>query len=392
MEPSASLVAAEAADPLAYFPAHLLDEILGRVDLCDAVRTSALSRAWRGRWESVPGLALSFPDGTPPSAIGGVLLLYTAPRVSGFACEVDEESAYHLDHWLTALSRRSVQSISIRAYLEGERFPLHSSIFSCAHLVSLHLELYVIPLIPVGFAGFPVLEELYLSHVEFQDSDVMEMEAPFQAIIRRSPLLCVLALDGLYHSSWDNFGYDLGGFLAGLYQFRELTFLAPDGYVDIGTLPTFYNLKSLELTTCFIDINPILVMFSLMRSSPNLEKFKMQIQKPEIVADWDFLNAQWTDDMCANLQIVEIISDPIRQWLPISFMKLVLSKASLLRTLSVDVCLGSQDDPLNELLTCRRASAQAQVLFEASLASMVTPRGVLTFCHAEVQLERFWNL
>ncbi|KAJ1273871.1 hypothetical protein BS78_05G018100 [Paspalum vaginatum] len=420
MEPVPLPVAAEAeaADPLDYLPAHLLDEVLSLLDLCDAVRTSALSRAWRHRWESVPGLALCFPEGTPPSAIGGVLLCYTAPRIIHFACEVDEESASHLDHWLIALSRRSVESISILAHLEGvdpEPLPLHSSIFSCAHLVSLHLEMCCIPPIPVGFAGFPVLEELYLIRVEFPSAESSDfMEHPFRAIIRGSPLLCVLSLDGLYHSPLDGviespnlhsltlcsahdddwcfgelpcllsakifvsrytqLGYDLGGFLAGLSQVRELTFLAPvDDYVDIGTMPTFYNLKSLELTARFAATDPILSMFSLLRSSPNLEKLNMQIVSPEMVVDWEFLNAQWTDGMCANLQIVEIISDPICRWLPISFMKLVLSKAILLRTLSVDVCLGSQDDPLNELLTCRRASAQAQVLFK-------------------VQLERFWEL
>ncbi|WVZ54747.1 hypothetical protein U9M48_005499 [Paspalum notatum var. saurae] len=416
MEPVAA-AEAEATDPLAYLPAHLLDEILGRVDLCDAVRISTLSRAWRRRWESVPELYLSFPDGTPPCAVDRVLLLYTAPRISGFDCEVDEESAYHLDHWLIVLSRRSVESISIRVYLENfqpERFPLlHSSIFSCAHLVSLHLELCVIPPIPVGFAGFPVLEELYLSRVEFPDPHAMDMEAPFQAIIRRSPLLRVLSLDRLYCRALDNviespnlhsltlcsqhdddwcfgelpclqnatilvlrymqFGYDLGGFLAGLSQVRELTFLTPvNNYVDIGTLATFYNLKSLELSMCFTTIDPILVMFSLLRSSPNLEKLKMEVEEPEMVVDCDYLNTKWTDGMCANLQIVEIISDPIHRWLPISFMKLVLSKASLLRTLSVDVCLGSQDDPLNELLTCKRASAQAQILFELFFLTVTT--------------------
>ena len=81
-----------------------------------------------------------------------------------------------------------------------------------------------------------------------------------------------------------------------------------------------------------------------------------------IDANWEFLNALWTDGMCANLQVVQI-NNYIR-WLPLSFVKLILSKASLLHTLSVDVCPVSQDDPQNELLKCRRASAQAQVLFK----------------------------
>ncbi|KAJ1273868.1 hypothetical protein BS78_05G017800 [Paspalum vaginatum] len=82
----------------------------------------------------------------------------------------------------------------------------------------------------------------------------------------------------------------------------------------------------------------------------------------ETIADWEFLDAQWTDGMCANLRTVEIIS--YHAWSLVSLMKLILSKASLLCTLSVNKRLGSQEDLLNELLTCRRASAQAQILFK----------------------------
>ena len=94
---------------------------------------------------------------------------------------------------------------------------------------------------------------------------------------------------------------------------------------------------------------------------------KVQDWEPECVTNSGILSeewtdAQWTDGMCGNLQVVQINS--YIPWLLLSFMKLILYKASLLRTLSVDVCPVSQDDPLNELLKCRRASAQAQVLFK----------------------------
>jgi hypothetical protein len=80
-------------------------------------------------------------------------------------------------------------------------------------------------------------------------------------------------------------------------------------------------------------------------------------------ADWEFLNTLWTDGMCAKLQVVRIIDIA---WLPneISFMKLMLSKARLLRTLYVDGHPDYFDDSLTDLLKCKRASAQARVLFE----------------------------
>ena len=89
-----------------------------------------------------------------------------------------------------------------------------------------------------------------------------------------------------------------------------------------------------------------------------------EVQKVEL--NGEFLNAQWEDGMCANLQILEMTGI---NWLPneISFMKLILSKARLLRTLWISHhgdCSVSHVDPLHELVTCGKASAQAQVLFK----------------------------
>jgi len=53
-------------------PAHLLDKILTRLDLCSIVRTSALSRAWRLRWESLPVLSLCLLDRPDTPRWGGL--------------------------------------------------------------------------------------------------------------------------------------------------------------------------------------------------------------------------------------------------------------------------------------------------------------------------------
>ncbi|OEL21107.1 hypothetical protein BAE44_0017874 [Dichanthelium oligosanthes] len=190
-------------DRLSSLPDAHLDDILKRLDLRDAVRTSAISRAWRRRWESVPGLALSFPDGTPPWAVDSVLLRLTGPGGGGgvsrfaFTLHADDDSAEpRVDDWLIALSRRrgSVESISINLQASKGVFstPLHSSIFSCARLVSLNLENFSIPPLPVGFAGFPLLQELYLSHIAYTRDDGVSR---LQGMIRGSPLLRLLYLD-----------------------------------------------------------------------------------------------------------------------------------------------------------------------------------------------------
>ncbi|CAM0148068.1 unnamed protein product [Urochloa decumbens] len=305
MEPSPPAVAADAADLLFSLPAHLLDGILGRLDIRDAVRTSALSRAWRHRWESLPALALSFPDGTPPAAVDRVLLHYTGPRVPPLL-----------------LHRRF-----------GVRLPHVDNPAACViEAPNLHsLTLGSTDDFDWRFGELPCLQYASINVSEPEDLDFRK-------------------------------------FLARLSQVRELTLWLPGNGVEIGTTPfTFYNLKSLELSTYFWDMNQILLMFSLLRSFPNLEKLTIEVRAMVgEETEWEFLSAQWTDGMCANLQIVEICS--CCQGLPISFMKLILSKASHLRTLSVDTCPVSQDDPLNKLLKCRRASAQAQVLFKLNIS------------------------
>ncbi|CAN6198926.1 unnamed protein product [Urochloa humidicola] len=414
MEPSPPPAAAEAdADLFSFLPEDTQDEILRHLPLRDAVRTSALSRGWRRRWESVPGLALVFPDGTPLGVVDRVLLCHTGGGVSRFAFDFDVDDASaaqsHAGSWLLALSRRGVQSIKLLWWPLSHMTPtLHSSIFSCAHLVSLHLEDFFLPPLPVGFTGFPVLENLHLRDVTFPEN----REGQLQAIIHGSPLLCVLFLANVemkypvagrvieapnLHSltlvtdykdvkeGW-RFGelpclhyadisveeyteveQDFGELLARVAQVGELTLYSPSNKVKVDMPPfTFYNLKSLDLSTIYDSMNHMSIMFCLLRSSPNLEKLKVANRGFGYAdANWELLSAQWTDGMCASLQDVQITS-----WdhcLPMPFIKLILSKASRLRTLSVDECPVSQDDPLNELLTFTRASAQAQVLFKDGL-------------------------
>ncbi|CAL4900279.1 unnamed protein product [Urochloa decumbens] len=404
-------------DRLSNLPDAQLDDILNRLTLRDAVRTSAISRAWRRRWESVHGLALSFPDGTPCSAVDSILLRHIG-GVSRFAFTLhaaDSSADPRVDDWLVALSRRGgrvgVESISINLQAAKGFFstPLHSSIFSCARLVSLNLHSFSIPPLPVGFAGFPLLRELYLSHIVYTIDDD---ENRLQGMVHGSPLLRLLYLDEvdapgdfvieapnlqsltlissemksdwrfgelpcLQYASIDvaeymqhglpvEDGYGFLEFLARFSQVRELILNSPTYTFRIHGVPfTFHNLKSLELWTQFNFMHHILLMFSILRTSPNLEILKIKLRRQGMIANPEFLNAQWTDGMCPNLQVVQITS--AEGWLPLSFMKLILSKVSLLRTLSVDECPASQDDPLNELLNCTIASAQAQVLFKDKL-------------------------
>ncbi|CAN6174489.1 unnamed protein product [Urochloa humidicola] len=411
--PDATAAPAAASDALLSLPPEVLDEILGRLGLRAAVRTSVLSRAWRHRWESLPSLDLVIPCGQEALWTVDCVLPRCSGRVRRFHTYLDKLSARRLDNWLLLLSRHGgVEYLNLR---QNHRFfSLHSSVFFWRRLVSLKLFTCHIPPLPSDFEGFPGLKVLDLCNVTLHHNGEYQLEE----IVETSPLLEKLILSevciggedcveweirapNLRHITicsnvdygwnfaqlpclqsavidlWEYVGdRDFTKFLAGLVQVRKLslcTFYAPvNGIKILETLPcTFDNLKSLKLFMHFCELPPILLVFCFLRSVPNLQKLKIQIcygteQKTEV--NGEFLNAQWTDGMCANLQVLEMTGI---SWLPneMSFMKLILSKAKLLHTLSIsrdDDCSVSHVEPLHELVTCRRASAEAKVMFQGA--------------------------
>ncbi|CAL5081676.1 unnamed protein product [Urochloa decumbens] len=343
MEPSHRL-ATPAADPLTSLLGHLLDDILALLDVRDAVRTSTLSRAWRRRWESPPALSLSFLDrpGTPPEVVDSVLVRY-AGRISRFSFHLDARSARRLDDWLLAFSRRGPPL-------------LHLLLRAAVHLVFLELHNGKIPPLPEGFVGFPVLKELKLVRVTLPTNGGSQLGA----IIGGSPLLgvlklhhvvvenpgeedCVIAGPNLHSLEiisrflddydWEfgelpclkdatidleSYAYmsDFGEFLAGVAQVRKLTIYTHYkpflGGNLLDTLEyTFLNLRSLFLCTHFRETHAILSTLCLLRSAPNLEELEIEIvgnqnQQQEIEANAEFQNTEWTNGLCANLEVVKM--------------------------------------------------------------------------------------
>nr|CAB3457179.1 unnamed protein product [Digitaria exilis] len=413
---------AVASYPLLSLPPEVVDEILTRLSLRDAVRTSALSRAWRRRWESLPSIDIDIGYGKQALWTVDCVLSRCSGRVRRFHTCLDELSTRRLDDWFLVLSRRGgVEDLDLRPDQPYKFLSLHSTIFSWRRLISIDLFACHIPPLPQDFVGFPDLKVLSLGKVKLQRNG----EYQLQEIIETSPFLEKLTLSELYigedgddfieweikapnlryiticsnmdygwnfaelpclHSAvidlWEYVGHrDFAKFLAGLVQARKLNlcmYYAPvnaalpkvNGIKILETLPcTFQNLKVLKLFMHFCELAPIFSLFCFLKSAPNLVKLKIKIcdgEEQKIEANWEFLNAQWADGMCDNLQILKMTGI---NWLPneMSFMKLMLSKARLLHTLSISHaydCSVSHVGPLHELVTYGRASAQAQILFQ----------------------------
>jgi hypothetical protein len=195
-----SEAAAAEADALISLPAEILDDILTCLGIRDAVRTSALSRAWRRRWEALPFLDLYFPItgddvGVPedPGVLDGILLRFPG-RVRVFCADLEDAYAGRIHDWLCVVSRRGVEILELSF---SDSFPaLPSSVFSCSRLTSLCLSFCHIPLLPPGFVAFPELRRLSLTRVRLQEYGEYQLEE----IIDTSPLLEYLNLSDVFIS------------------------------------------------------------------------------------------------------------------------------------------------------------------------------------------------
>ncbi|XP_039170921.1 F-box/FBD/LRR-repeat protein At1g13570 isoform X5 [Eucalyptus grandis] len=180
-------------DKISELPGHIMDQILSRLPIKDAVRTSILSRKWRYKWSSVPQLVFddqcTSTGGVPiQTIIDKVLLLHTGPIQKFMLSHQGMCASSDIDHWILHLCRVSVNEIILDIW-QGQYYKIPTSLFKCQDLI--HLELYrCLVKIPSTFEGFKILESLDLQVVELSPDEL-------EALISRCPLLKRLTLRGL---------------------------------------------------------------------------------------------------------------------------------------------------------------------------------------------------
>ncbi|RCV31416.1 hypothetical protein SETIT_6G175300v2 [Setaria italica] len=157
-------------EAVASLPPEILEQVLSSLPLRDAVRTSAVSRAWRRLWESAPGLALEWRPGTDAAVVDGVLPRYSGP-VRSFEFDLHQGSFWRADDWVPHLADKGVQILKLHFSYDSFSPSAHymdASIFSCRELISLDLSGGCkILAAPSGLARFPKLTRLCLREVGF---------------------------------------------------------------------------------------------------------------------------------------------------------------------------------------------------------------------------------
>lgn len=177
-------------------PQSIIESILTRLPIRDAVRTSILSSKWRYKWSMLTQLVfdekcvtLSTDRGLVEknmvNLITRALFLHQGPIHKFQLANSCLQSCPDIDQWILFLSRNDIKELVLELG-EGEWFRVPSCLFNCKKLS--RLELFRCELDPPpSFTGFLCLKNLSLYQV------IVTPEA-IESLISSCPLLESLAL------------------------------------------------------------------------------------------------------------------------------------------------------------------------------------------------------
>ncbi|XP_048568816.1 F-box/FBD/LRR-repeat protein At1g13570-like [Triticum urartu] len=320
------------SDRLSSLPPKIKGNILSRLNVREAVRTSTLSSTWRDAWTNMPKISLRDRNFTRTRFVTLVDMVLALHKGTIEEFDISGEKSYHDEfaRWMLMLSRRSPRSVTIKLNL-GPRYKISSRVFSIGDLKFLQLENCIISL-PRAFQGFksltylslnnfsstgrdiqnlisfcPVLTDLILT--TFEGINQLNIHAPkleylsvygdFEDINLEAPNLkvAILYLDHqakayqsvpIAHDKENHIKKSLG-------SLSEIKILGITGsfmkYLSKGRMLTklpavFTRLENIYLNICFWDRRQVFAAYSLFQNAPNLKK----------LAVWSYPSSTW--DQC----------------------------------------------------------------------------------------------
>lgn len=183
-------------DLISDLPQSIIESILTRLPIRDAVRTSILSSKWRYKWASITQLVFDekcvpfcsdqdFDEKSLIEFITRALFLHEGPIHKFQLTTSYLQSCPDIDQWILFLSRNDIKELVLELG-EGDWFRVPASLFCCKKLT--HLELFRCELDPPpSFKGFLFMKNLTLHQVSVYP-DVIEN------LITSCPLLENLSL------------------------------------------------------------------------------------------------------------------------------------------------------------------------------------------------------
>ncbi|CAL5338520.1 unnamed protein product [Camellia sinensis] len=413
------------SDIISNLPDNILEKILMRLSILEVVSTSVLSKTWRYTWTRLSQLVFddTFCKGVLRKeknklmmTIYHIMLFHRAPIVKFSLCFSGLESCPEIDPLILIVSNNEIQEFILLIW-KGEPYKLPSSLFSCQQLKRLNLRCCMIKP-PPAFKGFKKLLSLELREIVIT-GDVLSSLISSCRLLERLTVGCSTSLDCLEidaprlkflccegHFSSICFKNTPKLFKVSIYLLVEMdvpvfkqarpsklvTLLGSLPVIDFLRLDYFYiqymaadgvpkrlpttlkRLKTLRLTEiCFGELEEILVMLCLIRSSPNLQKMTIRVHTNESVAIDSVLvlleMQEWSDVTLNRLRQVEMRS--LSGSRPeLEFIKLLFAKSPVLETMLIEpnsaVVVDRGLGILKEASRFRRLSPRAEIKFENS--------------------------
>ncbi|XP_004237207.2 F-box/FBD/LRR-repeat protein At1g13570-like [Solanum lycopersicum] len=329
------------SDRISSLPINAIDDILTRLPLRDAVRTSILSRKWRYDWVKITKLTLDeslwkdLPTHEVRVKLGRILLhLFSFRQGPIRECRISIPNSKYLpelDNLIFFLSRNEIESLFLELP-NGEKYKLPSSVFTSPKMRQLTLEYCVINL-PTTFRAFGQLLSLRLFNVSISEEHLeilisrcslvedveLDISNPLSYIqfnapnlkflnigskiisicFKNTPLLADVSImaESLNHGPVESLDVnrdfvergtcDLREFFGSLPAIKNLRldhFIIKTLIAGIDEIPTTLPMPLLNLTKiylfdlCLTGLEEIRFLLCLIKSSPNLEEIVIIIQ------------------------------------------------------------------------------------------------------------------
>ncbi|KAK1680649.1 hypothetical protein QYE76_041497 [Lolium multiflorum] len=398
-------------DRLTSLPEGLKCNILSRLNVQEAVRTSILSSAWRNAWTTMPEILLcdcTFAKSKFITLVDMVLSLHKGPL---FTFTISGKERYHdvFDRWMLRLSMNLPSYVTIEL-TTGPKYKIPSSLFSIG-LEHLYLKNCIISL-PRVFQGFDFLTVLDLDVFSTTDKNInnlvsccpmlsmlrlcsfegikclniqarklecLEVNGMFEDIHLDAPNLKEADVTLLKCESYQSVAVDRGKsyMKQALDNLRYIETLSLNGYIltylSKGCIHSklsavFDHLESIWLEICFWDPREVLTAGSLFHNAPMLKVLELRSfpwnEKFGPVSTWDQDQAS-IEELTLQMDhlVTVIVTDFLGLGCEVSFIGKLLSWAPVLEEVKIEGKRKIDEIMvLKKLLALPRVSQKAKVV------------------------------
>nr|XP_009803870.1 PREDICTED: F-box/FBD/LRR-repeat protein At1g13570-like [Nicotiana sylvestris]XP_009803871.1 PREDICTED: F-box/FBD/LRR-repeat protein At1g13570-like [Nicotiana sylvestris]XP_009803872.1 PREDICTED: F-box/FBD/LRR-repeat protein At1g13570-like [Nicotiana sylvestris]XP_009803873.1 PREDICTED: F-box/FBD/LRR-repeat protein At1g13570-like [Nicotiana sylvestris] len=394
-------------------PENVVNAILMRLPLRDAMRTSILSKKWRYNWCRLPQLTLddklwkttdNFPSPSIKfaSIMYSILTLHCGP-VTKFTLSMSELKKYpQIGSLIYFLSRNGIEHLVLQ-FSEWNRYKLPPSFFTCSQLRHLTLQNCLIcP--PPAFKGFDMLISLELCYVSISSTSLesliscspflenlvlkisdtvnhIQIKAPnlrsfdFSGCIKlislnNVPLLAKLSL--LYGESFEESEKcDLDKCFQSHHALEHLRLEYGSVQFLVAEVPRRLSLalNHLKRLCVFLDgLDDLSCALCLLRSSPYLQDLDVKVSMDESDDEADDISTSFSDVTLNHVRTVKVKGITGTK-LDMQLIKLLLAKSPMLVRMLIEpdfywVNKEKGAEILAELSTFQRASRKAEIVYQ----------------------------